>query len=144
MHRARTEALKTPECDVPVGCIILCGDKVISSSHNTREKDCDVTSHAEINAIRKAQKELKRWHLDDCTMYVTLEPCPMCGWTILESRIKTLYFGSYNTRCGAFGTVLDLKQIANSSIKVYGGIDEKKCDKILEDFFKKLRELKGG
>ncbi|MCM1266087.1 MAG: nucleoside deaminase, partial [Candidatus Gastranaerophilales bacterium] len=118
MNRAIEEALKTTQ-DVPVGCIITKDNQVITCTHNKREQNNDVTAHAEIEALKIAQKELGNWRLDDCTMYVTLEPCPMCAWAILQSRISTLYFGSYNTQCGAFGTVIDLKQISNSNIKVY-------------------------
>ena len=138
MKLAILEAKKTID-DVPVGCVIRHGDKVIAQTHNERETNNDVTAHAEILAIRDAQTKLNRWRLDDCTMYVTLEPCPMCAWAILQSRIKTLYFGAYNSQCGAFGSVIDLKKVANSSIKIYAGIEEEKCDNILEDFFKRLR-----
>ena len=73
-------------------------------------------------------------------MYVTLEPCPMCAWAIISSGIDKLYFGSYNTQCGAFGTVTDLRNLSNSKLTVYGGIEEEKCDKILDKFFVKIRE----
>lgn len=138
MNRAIIEALKTFK-DVPIGCVISKNDKILAITHNKREENNDVTAHAEIEAIKIAQKTLNNWRLDDCVMYVTLEPCPMCAWAILQSRISTLYFGSYNTQCGAFGTVLNLKEISNSAIKVYGGIEETKCDKILNDFFKSIR-----
>lgn len=138
MNRAISEAKKTTT-DIPVGCIILHNNIIIGKGYNRREELCDVTSHAEIEAIKMAQKTLNNWRLDNCTMYVTLEPCPMCAWAILQSRIDTLYFGSYNTQCGAFGTVIDLKPVANSKIKVYGGIQEDECDKILNTFFNKVR-----
>ena len=98
-----------------------------------------MTSHAEISAIRKAERVLNNWRLDDCEMYVTLEPCPMCAWAILQSRIKTLYFGSFDKNYGAFGSAMDLRKYTNSKLKVYGGIKEEECDKILEEFFKKIR-----
>lgn len=138
MYRAIEEAQKTIK-DVPVGCVILNGDNVIACAHNQREENNDVTAHAEILAIKRAQEITGSWRLDGCTMYVTLEPCPMCGWAILQSRIDNLYFGSYNSQCGAFGTVINLKDITNSKIKIYGGIEESACDKILEEFFKELR-----
>lgn len=81
--------------------VVKNGD-VIATAHNERELDNDVTSHAEILAIRKAEQVLGNWRLDDCDLYVTLEPCPMCGWAILQSRIKNVYFGSYDTNYGAF------------------------------------------
>lgn len=138
MKSAIEEALKC-NIDVPVGCVIKKDGEVISSAHNRRELDDDVTAHAEILAIKDAQKALNTSRLTDCEMYVTLEPCPMCAWAILQSGIKTLYFGSYNPQYGAIESKLNLKEIAKSKIKVYGGIEEEECDKILRDFFEKIR-----
>lgn len=138
MKSAIEEALKC-KIDVPVGCVIKKDGEVISSAHNRRELDDDVTAHAEILAIKDAQKVLGTSRLTDCEMYVTLEPCPMCAWAILQSGIKTLYFGSYNPQYGAIESKLNLKEIAKSKIKVYGGIEEEECDKILRDFFEKIR-----
>lgn len=138
MKSAIEEALKC-NIDVPVGCVIKKDGEVISSAHNRRELDDDVTAHAEILAIKDAQKALNTSRLTDCEMYVTLEPCPMCAWAILQSGIKTLYFGSYNPQYGAVESKLNLKEIAKSKIKVYGGIEEEECDKILRDFFEKIR-----
>ncbi len=138
MKSAIEEALKC-KIDVPVGCVIKKDGEVISSAHNRRELDEDVTAHAEILAIKDAQKVLGTSRLTDCEMYVTLEPCPMCAWAILQSGIKTLYFGSYNPQYGAIESKLNLKEIAKSKIKVYGGIEEEECDKILRDFFEKIR-----
>ena len=138
-ERGLREARQTSSLDVPVGCAIIKDGVIIGASHNQREELNDVTGHAEIIAIREVQKKLGRWRLNDCTMYVTLEPCPMCAWAIISSGIKTLYFGSYNTQCGALGTVMDLRKTANSKLEVYGGIEEEKCDKILNRFFEKIR-----
>ena len=139
MLNAVKESIKC-SIDVPIGCVIKKDGKIIASAHNLREKNNDVTAHAEIIAIREAQKILKTSRLNDCEMYVTLEPCPMCAWAIILSGIKTLYFGSYNTQYGAMGSVLNLPEIANSKIKVWGGIEEEKCNKILEEFWKKVRK----
>ncbi len=139
MKRAISEAKKTDN-DIPIGCIIELEGKVISSAHNLREKNKDITAHAEIIAIKEAQEKLGTSRLNACKMYVTLEPCPMCAWAIIQSGIKTLYFGSYNLQYGAIQSVLNLPKIANSKIKVYGGIMEEDCNLLLEDFFKKLRE----
>jgi len=133
------EEAKKSAGDVPVGAVIVKDGKIISKAFNTREKDKDITSHAEIIAIRRAEKSLNNWRLDNCELYVTLEPCPMCGWAILQSRIKTVYFGSYDANYGAFTSSVDLRKIANSSLNVYGGIKEDACDKLLSDFFSGLR-----
>lgn len=133
------ELAKQVEKDVPVSAVIVKNGEIIAFAQNERELDNDVTSHAEILAIRKAEKVLNNWRLDDCEMYVTLEPCPMCAWAILQSRIKTVYFGSFDKNYGAFGSAIDLREHANSKLKVYGGIMEEECDKILEEFFKKIR-----
>lgn len=137
MKRAIEEALKVKN-DVPVGAIILKEGEIIASTHNLKEETQDVTAHAEILAIKEAQNKIGSWRLDDCEMFVTLEPCPMCGWAIMQARIKTLYFGSYDSQYGAFSK-LGLNKIANSPIKIYGGINELECDKLLEDFFKRIR-----
>ena len=134
------EESKNCNKDVPIGCIIKKGDAIIAVAHNLREENNDVTAHAEILAIQEAQKKLGTSRLKDCEMYVTLEPCPMCAWAIIQSGIKTLYFGSYNTQYGGMGTVLNLPQLANSKIKVYGGIEEEKCNMLLKKFFEEIRK----
>lgn len=133
------ELAKQVEKDVPVSAVIVKNGEIIAFAQNERELDNDVTSHAEILAIRKAEKVLNNWRLDDCEMYVNLEPCPMCAWAIIQARIKSVYFGSFDKNYGAFGSALDLRGHANSKLKVYGGIMEEECDKILEEFFKKIR-----
>ena len=100
--------------------------------------DDDVTAHAEILAIKEAQKVLGTSRLKGCELYVTLEPCPMCAWAISMSGISTVYFGAYNQQYGAMGSVIKLP--FNSPLKIYGGIMEEKCNKILEEFFKKIRK----
>ena len=121
--------------DVPVGAVVVKNGDVIATAHNERELDNDVTSHAEILAIRKAEQVLGNWRLDDCDLYVTLEPCPMCGWAILQSRIKNVYFGSYDTNYGAFFSKVDLRKFSTFTPNVYGGIMEKECDELLNSFF---------
>ena len=137
MKRALIEAQKV-KSDIPVGAVIVRNGKVISSAHNTKEENNDVTAHAEIIAIREAENKLGQWRLDDCELYVTLEPCPMCCWAILQARLKTIYFGSYDRQYGGF-SVLELHKLANSSINIYGGIMERECDKLLESFFNGIR-----
>ncbi|MBO5446923.1 nucleoside deaminase [bacterium] len=126
--------------DIPVGAVIVKDGEVVASAFNTKEKDNDVTSHAEILAIRQAEQVMANWRLDDCDMYVTLEPCPMCGWAILQSRIKNLYFGSYDNNYGAFSSKIDLRKIASTKLNVYGGILEDECNEILKAFFNQIRE----
>ena len=126
--------------DVPVGAVVVKNGDVIATAHNERELDNDVTSHAEILAIRKAEQVLGDWRLDDCDLYVTLEPCPMCGWAILQSRIKNVYFGSYDTNYGAFFSKVDLRKFSTFTPNVYGGIMEKECDELLNSFFTDLRK----
>ena len=125
------------EKDVPIGCVIKKEGQIIALAHNRRELDNDVTAHAELLAIRDAQKVLNTSRLTGCELYVTLEPCPMCSWAIVESGISTVYFGSYNSDYGALiSNPLKLPK----SLKVYGGIKEEECDKMLEDFFRELRK----
>jgi len=126
---------KNSGADVPVGALIIKNGEIIACACNEREKTNDISAHAEILAIRKAESVLNNWRLDDCELYVTLEPCPMCAWAILQSRIKTVYFGSYDTQYGAFGSALDLREQANSKLKVYGGICEKECDNVIDTFW---------
>lgn len=127
--------------DIPVGAVIVKDGEVIATGFNTKELDNDITSHAEIIAIRKAEKYLNNWRLDDCDLYVTLEPCPMCGWAILQSRIRTVYFGSYDVNYGAFSSKIDLRKISNNqNLKVYGGILEDECNDLLNEFFQTLRK----
>lgn len=138
MKRA-IEIAKQANGEIPVGAIIVKDGDIIASAYNQKEINNDVTSHAEILAIQKAEQELGQWRLDNCEMYVTLEPCPMCAWAIINSRIKTLYFGSYDTNYGALGSKIDLRKIANSKLKVFGGILEDECNNILKKYFENLR-----
>ena len=139
MQEAIKEAKKSGE-DIPVGCVIELDGKIISKSHNQKEKNNDVTEHAEIIAIRKAEKKLKNWRLFDCNLYVTLEPCPMCTWAILNSGIKNIYFGAYDMNYGAYGSKINLVNLSTRKPNVYGGIAEEECKKILDDYFKKIRQ----
>lgn len=126
--------------DVPIGCIIKKDGTIIASAHNLREEKQDITAHAEIVAIKQAQERLSTSRLKGCELYVTLEPCPMCTWAILQSGIDTVYFGSYNSQYGAMLSNTQLVELSHSKIKIFGGIEEEKCDKILNDFFEKIRQ----
>lgn len=129
---------KNTSLDVPIGAVIVKNGEIISLQTNKREQDKRTIAHAEILAIDEANKKLNSWRLDDCEMFVTLEPCPMCAWAIINSRIKTLYFGSCDTTYGGFST-LKLNKIANSKLNIIGGVEEEECNRILEDYFKNLR-----
>lgn len=130
------EQAKKCQIDVPIGCVIKKDGQIIAEAHNRRELDNDVTAHAEILALQIAQKELKTSRLNDCELYVTLEPCPMCSWAIIQSGIKAVYFGSYNSQ---YGALISHPLKGAENLKIYGGIREEECDKILETFFKKIR-----
>lgn len=142
MMELALEQAKLSGADIPVGAVIVRDGQVISSACNRKEQTNDVTAHAEIVAIKQAAQNLGNWRLDECEMYVTLEPCPMCAWAIIQSRIKTVYFGSYDVNYGALGSKIDLRNLLNSPLKVYGGIMESECDKLLKDYFAKLRTNK--
>ena len=136
MNIAIFEAKKALEKgEIPVGAIIVKDNIVIATAHNTREESQNALEHAEINAIKKACEFLNNWRLDECDMYVTMEPCPMCCGAILQSRIKNVYFGAYSRDNGCMGTVVNLpKLLKNSFLTVYGGIMEDECTKLLTDF----------
>ena len=138
MKRA-VELAKQSKGEIPVGALIVKDGEVIAETFNQKETTNDVTAHAEILAIREAEQKLGCWRLDDCEMYVTLEPCPMCAWAIVSARIKAVYFGSYDKIYGALGSVIDVRKLANSKMKVYGGIMEEECDKILKEYFFNMR-----
>ena len=138
MKRA-IESAKISDCEIPVGAIILKDGQVIASASNKKESLKDVTCHAEILAIREAERVLDDWRLDDCEMYVTLEPCPMCAWAILNAGIPKVYFGAYDTVYGSLGTAMDLRNYLHSKTDVVGGILEEECSKLLKDYFKEIR-----
>ena len=138
MENAIKQALECKK-DVPVGCVIKKDGVIIALAHNRREENNDILAHAEMLAIKEAQINLNTSRLKGCEMYVTLEPCPKCAWAVIQSGISTLYFGSYNPQYGALISNNIFKSLTNSPLKVYGGIEEDKCNKILEDFFKSIR-----
>ena len=136
------EIAKASGADVPIGAIIVKDGEIIASACNEREKNNDPTGHAEIIALRAAALELNNWRLDGCELYVTLEPCPMCAWAIIQSRVKAVYFGSFDSQYGALDSVLDLRKTADSKLKVYGGILEKECDNVINTFWETQRQRK--
>lgn len=129
--------------ETPVGCVIVRNGEIIAFGRNKREKTKNALMHAEIEAISRACKKLGGWRLFDCDLYVTLEPCPMCAGAIINSRIKNVYFGAYDTKNGCFGSVCDFCNFQfNHKPTVKGGILEKQCSEVLTDFFAKLRTTK--
>lgn len=143
MSIALSEAKKALEIDeVPIGCVIVKDDKVISRGFNHRESKFDVTSHAEMEAIRKANKKLHSWRLEDCDIYVTLEPCIMCGGAIIQARFKNVYYGAKDYKGGAFVSSLNILEAKNINHHplVFGGILEKECSEIISNYFKSKRK----
>ena len=129
------------EGEVPVGCVIADGSgNVIGRGRNRREESSDATAHAEIEAIRQAGEAVGSWRLDGCTLYVTLEPCPMCAGAIINSRIPTLVYGAADAVSGSCGSVIDLFfERYGHSPKVYGGVLEAECAGLLKSFFREKR-----
>ena len=126
--------------EVPIGCVIVHEGKIIARGYNRRNTDKNTLAHAELTAIRKAAKVLGDWRLEGCTMYVTLEPCPMCTGAIINSRIKKVVFGAYEPKSGSCScdSVANLFTLGyNHTPEVYGGICEKNCAKIIKEFFEK-------
>ena len=145
MRLALNEAQKAiEEGEMPVGAVIVRDGQVIATGHNVRNVTHDPTLHAEIVAIRKACEKLGDWRLSDCDLYVTLEPCVMCSGAIINSRMRSVYFGAYDAEYGGAGGRIDLfsKSYFGSNTRVYGGIMEEECTSMLKSFFASLREGK--
>lgn len=140
--REAQKAAKKLEC--PIGAIIVCDNRIIARAHNLRETKPSALAHAEILAIEKASKKLGVWRLEDCDLYVTLEPCPMCAGAIIQSHIKNVYFGAYDAKAGSAGSVCNLFEpgMFNHNVTVSGGIMKDECSRILSDFFAGLRNQK--
>lgn len=127
--------------EVPIGCVIVYEGKIIARGYNRRNTDKNTTSHAEINAIRKASKKLGDWRLEGCTLYVTLEPCQMCAGAIVQARIDKVVIGSMNPKAGCAGSVLNLLEMDgfNHKVEVERRVLEEECSTMLSGFFKELR-----
>lgn len=130
---------KNSEKDLPIGAVLVKNGEIISKAHNEKELRKDVTAHAEMLVIQAAQEILGTTILSDCELYVTLEPCPMCSWAILNSRISKVFFGAYDTIYGALGSATDLRKFLNSKTEVIGGIKEEECSTLLKNYFKMIR-----
>ena len=145
MQEALREAKKAyKKLEIPVGAVIVKNGEIIAKAYNIKEEKKDTTKHAEILAIQRASKKLGTWRLNDCELYVTLEPCPMCAGAIIQSRIKKVYIGTLDEKTGACGSVLNLFKDYkfNHNVEVEYGILKNECEEILKKFFKELRELK--
>ena len=130
--------------EVPIGCVIVYGDKIIARGYNRRNTDHNTLSHAELLAIRKASKKLGDWRLEGCTMYVTLEPCQMCAGALVQARVDEVVIGARNPKAGCAGSVLNLLQVPgfNHQVRLVEGVLTEECGQMLTDFFKSLRQRK--
>ena len=145
MRAALREAKKAYKLDeVPIGCVIVQNDKIIARGYNRRNTDKNTLAHAEISAIKKASKKTGDWRLEDCTMYVTLEPCQMCAGAIVQSRLKKVVIASMNPKAGCAGSVINLLQMKqfNHQVEMVTGVLEEECSTMLSGFFQELREKK--
>ena len=127
--------------EVPVGAVIVRNGEIISRAYNTRETGKNALCHAEIKAIHRACKKLGGWRLPGCEMYVTMEPCPMCAGAIINARIVSVYYGAYDKKAGAFGTLFDMNTFGlNHKPQIVPGVLENECSALLSSFFFELRE----
>ena len=145
MKEALRQAKKAYALDeVPIGCVIVQNDKIIARGYNRRNTDKNTLAHAELTAIRKASRRTGDWRLEDCTMYVTLEPCQMCAGAIVQCRLGKVVIGAMNPKAGCAGSVLNLLQIQefNHQVEIEKGILEEECSTMLSTFFRELRDRK--
>lgn len=145
MREAIKQAKKAYEMnEVPIGCVIVCEDKIIGRGYNRRTTDKNPLAHAEMIAIKKASKKVGDWRLEDCTMYVTLEPCQMCSGAIVQSRMKRVVVGCMNAKAGCAGSILNLLQMDefNHQVELETGVLEEECSLLMKNFFKELRKAK--
>ena len=145
MKQAVKQAKKAyDKLETPIGCVIVHEDKIIARGYNKRNMKKNTLAHAEILAINKASKVLGDWRLEDCTMYVTLEPCPMCAGAIVQARIPRVVIGSMNPKAGCAGSVLNLLQQdgLNHQVEVSKGVLAEECSGLMTSFFRELRKKK--
>ena len=143
--RAALNEAKRCEADgeVPVGAVVVKDGEIIATGRNRRESGKNALCHAEIEAIDKACRLLGGWRLQGCDLYVTLEPCPMCAGAAINARIKTVYFGAYDSKAGSFGSVADFSTLRyNHQPEIIGGVMKRECGEMLSDFFRNLRDNK--
>ena len=145
MKAALAQAKKAYALDeVPIGCVIVQNNKIIARGYNRRNTDKNTLAHAELTAIKKASKKTGDWRLEDCTLYVTLEPCQMCAGAIVQSRMQRVVIASMNAKAGCAGSVLNLLQMKefNHQVEITSGVLEEECSAMLSGFFRELRSRK--
>ena len=145
MEYAIKQAKKASDIyEVPIGCVIVYKDKIIARGYNKRNTKKNTLCHAEIEAINKASKKIGDWRLEGCTMYVTLEPCPMCAGAILQSRMERVVIGTMNPKAGCAGSIINLLQMEqfNHKVEIEIGIRQDECSRLMKEFFVKLRKKK--
>lgn len=145
MKEAIRQAKKAGKLDeVPIGCVIVRDGKIIARGYNRRNTEKSTLAHAEIQAIRKASKVVGDWRLEDCTMYITLEPCQMCAGAIVQARIPRVVIGSRNPKAGCAGSILDLLHVPafNHQVELEEGVLQEECSEMLTNFFRELRKKK--
>lgn len=143
MREALKQAKKAYDLgEVPIGCVIVYQDRIIGRGYNRRNTDRNTLAHAEITAINKASKALKDWRLEECTLYVTLEPCQMCAGAIVQARVTETVIGAMNPKAGCGGSILNILEMPefNHQVIVRRGILQEDCTNLLNSFFKELRE----
>ena len=145
MRAALKEAKKAYALgEVPIGCVLVADDKIIARGYNRRKTEKNTLAHAELTAIRKAGKKTGDWRLEQCTMYVTLEPCQMCAGAIVQARIPKVYIGTMNPKAGCAGSLLNLLQFPafNHQVEIESGILQDECAALLTGFLKEMRDKK--
>ena len=143
MKEAIRQAKKAGKLDeVPIGCVIVRNGKIIARGYNRRNTEKSTLAHAEIQAIRKASKVIGDWRLEDCTMYITLEPCQMCAGAIVQARIPRVVIGSRNPKAGCAGSILDLLHVPafNHQVELEEGVLQEECSEMLTSFVRELRK----
>ena len=145
MKEALRQAKKAEKLgEVPIGCVIVKDGKIIARGYNRRNTDKNTLAHAELQAIRKASKAVGDWRLEECTMYITLEPCQMCAGAIVRARIPRVVIGCRNPKAGCAGSILNLLNVPafNHQVELTEGILQEECSTLLKEFFRKLRKIK--
>lgn len=143
MRAALVEAQKAYDLgEVPIGAVVVRDGAIVATGHNLRERDRDPTAHAEVVAIRHAARRLGSWRLTDCTLYVTIEPCPLCAGALVMARIDRLVYGAADPKAGAVDTLYDIVRDArlNHRIEVTAGVLQEECAALMQSFFRRLRK----